>query len=138
MESNRNTAHEPHSEQQGSVKKLGHRAPEASSDTSSLENMESIHGVAFSAYLSHVGNEITADYAEEDFNSTYRGSYGSVEGFAEDYTESLGWNSALEYFTYVEGIPSGLVSWNMPALLQMLHSEYQIVEYGGSIHVFYK
>lgn len=113
-------------------------APQTRHEARTLRNLEAPHGEAFFAYLSCAQESITIDDAEEDFNSRYRGSYGHLEVFAEDYTENLGWNSALEYFTYAEGIPSGLVAWSMPALLEVLRAEYQIIEYGGGIHVFYR
>lgn len=103
-----------------------------------LNSLEALHGEAISAYLSCDQTGVTVNDAEDDFKARYRGSYGLLEAFAEDYTENLGWNSALEYFTHTEGIPRGLVAWNMPALIQILHNEYQIVEHGGGIHVFYK
>lgn len=112
--------------------------PTARKEARALTSLEDRYGEAFSAYLSCDQTRITVNDAEEDFKARYRGSYSHLEAFAEDYTENLGWNSALEYFTHVEGIPAGLVAWDMPALLEVLESEYQIIEHGGGIHVFYK
>lgn len=138
MENKRNTGNEPQFYWQAPAEGLDPQAPEAPSEIHIQSHLESTHADALAAYLRHVRTSETLDYAEEEFNSLYRGSYARVEDFAEDYTESLGWSSALEYFTYAERIPSGLVAWSMPALLEVLRAEYQIIEYGGGIHVFYR
>lgn len=138
MENKRNTGNEPQFYWQAPAEGLDPQAPEAPSEIHIQSHLESTHADALAAYLEHVRTSETLDYAEEEFNSLYRGSYARVEDFAEDYTESLGWNSALEYLAHVEGIPSRVIAWNTPALIQILHNEYQIIEYGDGIHVFYK
>lgn len=95
------------------------------------------HGASFLLYLEHHYQYGAADI-EEDFYSTYIGSYDSLFDWVMESYQELGWVEAVERMMHEHNIPEGALEWSVDYFIHWAkkYQRFQIHSFGGQFHVF--
>ncbi|MGO2140785.1 MAG: hypothetical protein ACTH30_10245 [Leucobacter sp.] len=117
-----------------------HGAPEAETpqEQHTLELLAEAHGDAFRAYLTHIREDTPIDEVENEFINLYWASYPDRKTFIDSFLSGLGWQADYESLIANGGIPEGVLNWNYPLLLARLQEDYELLDLGGKVHVFFK
>ena len=135
--SNHQAEHEP---QTGAIEAQDQRLPRPTTrhERRTLEVLEDTHGDAFRAYLTNVWDGARIEHIENEFTNLYWGSYPDRKTFIDSVIEGLGWKDGYDDLVERSGIPPGCLYWNYPLLLVRVQEDYELLDEGGSVHVFLK
>lgn len=103
-----------------------------------LELLTESHGDAFRAYLDNVWDGTPIDEIENEFTNLYWASFPDRKAFIDSVIDGLGWKDGYDDLVARTAMPSEILNWNYPLLLDRLQESYEVLDLGGKIHVFFK
>ena len=104
-----------------------------------LASLFTEHGSVAAHYLSLTGVDPYSETLAEDFTNSYIGSFDSPQSLVESELESHDWGIEFSEFMARAAIPEDFLTWNYAAIYAFLVRHiYDIVDFGGTLHVFSK
>jgi hypothetical protein len=94
------------------------------------------HGNAFAAFLKLEDIDATAPYLLERFTQFYYATFPDLRACADMFVEALGWQASLDELERTEPDLQGLLTWDYRLIEEHIRDIYEIVPYGGQIHLF--
>jgi len=94
-------------------------------------------GAAAIAFTRLPDSNIEDEHLREAFESSYLASYPDRESFIASQLDSQDWAESTARHIEAEGIPVEFLVWDHDAIWRRLNDMYDVVEYGGHIHVFW-
>lgn len=122
------------------TKALASATPEPTTrlERRTLELLEETHGDAFRAYLAHVWDATPVKEIENEFTNLYWASYPDRKTFIDSVINGLGWKEGYIHLVERSGIPPEFLNWNYPLLLARVQEDYELLDQGGNVHVFFR
>lgn len=102
-----------------------------------LELLTETHGDAFRAYLAHVWDGTPINDIENEFTNLYWASFPDRKTFIDSVIDGLGWEDGYDDLLARTAMPPEILNWNYPLLLDRLQESCEVLDLGGSIHVFF-
>lgn len=94
------------------------------------------HGDAFAAFLTLADIDIAATDLLAQFDRFYYATFPDLRACADTFIEALGWQSSLEQLELNEPDIQGFLVWNYSLVGERINDLYEIVPYGGQVHLF--
>lgn len=90
------------------------------------------HGDAFSAYVELVGTETAT---EDGFTDSYHGTYPTFRAFADDFIDSMGWDTDIERFGNQTGL-GPFLTFDYDSFETTIRSEWSVMDGREGVHIF--
>lgn len=94
------------------------------------------HRNAFAAFLTLADIDTTAPDLLEKFSQFHYATFPDVRTCADSFIEALGWQSTLDHIERNEPDIAGFLTWDYAAIEANIRDLYEIVPYGGQVHLF--
>lgn len=107
--------------------------PQAGLRLAALYNEKGAAAIAFTR-LPNIG--VDHPNLVDAFHDSFLATYNTTEDFIHDQLDSQGWLAATDAHLESTGTPTDFLVWDRDAILRRLRDIYDVVEYGGQIHVF--
>ena len=94
------------------------------------------HGNPFVAFLTFEDIDPTAPDLLTTFGLVYYATFPDLRECADTFIGALGWQSSLDQVERSQPDIAGLLTWDYALIEERIRDVYEVVEYGGQIHLF--